>query len=289
MSDYPFQTRKYKETFKKHFIPSDTPCIELGGVEYEILPDRRAVLVGMKPVLNGQEVTDYGPHALTLDTETIHQVLRNDFHVNTIQYDYIRQDSSAYQVLATASTLPPMQQEVSPYIVLPPTWDAYLEILERTDRKELKRKLRRLDTVPHTLTFHDPSEGGGAFDDFVRLHKKSDPAKDIFMTPPMERFFYDIYHLAIPQWKQRIATLAIEDEPAAAVFIFESDDSLLLYNSGYDPLQKYYSGGLLLVAKLIQYSIEKKKGTFDFLRGSERYKYDLGGKDCQLYRFIFSS
>lgn len=261
----------------------------LGGAEYEILPDRRAVLLGMKPVLNGQEVTDYGPYAFTSDIETIHQALRSDFPVDTIQYDYIRKDSPAYQTLDKASALPPVQQEVSPSIALPSTWDTYLETLERTDRKELKRKLRRLDTIPHAIRFHDASKEGKSFDDLVRLHKASDPAKDVFMTPPMERFFHDIYHLAIPRWEQKIAILEIEDKPAAAVFIFESDDSVLLYNSGYDPSQRYYSGGLLLVAELIRYAIEQKKKTFDFLRGSERYKYDLGGKDCQLYRFIFSS
>lgn len=289
MNEYPFQTPEYKNVYKNHFIPSDNPTIALGGVEYEITPDKRAVLVGMKPVLNGQEVTDYGPSRFASDVVTTHQILKEDYHIKTIQYDYIREDSSVYATLKTMSALPPTRQEVSPYIILPPTWDAYLEVLERTDRKELKRKFRRLDTVPHEVTFHAPSENDEAFGDFVRLHKSSDPAKDIFMTPPMERFFHDVYHLTVPQWKQRIAILKIENKPAAAVFFFENDSSLLLYNSGYDPSLKYYSGGLLLVARLIRYAIEGKKKTFDFLRGGERYKYDLGGKDCQLYQFIFSS
>lgn len=289
MKDYPFQTLSYRSIFKKHFVPSSNRCITLGGVEYEIMPDERAVVVGMKHVLNGQELTDYGPLTITSDILTTHQTLKNDFGVASVQYDYIREDSPAYKILKSTSIHTPLQQEVSPFIPLPSTWDAYLEMLERTDRKELKRKLRRLDTISHSVDFHNPSDNDEVFTDFVRLHKLSDPAKDTFMTPPMERFFKDIYHLPIPQWEQKIATLNIEGKPSAAVFFFVSDDSLLLYNSGFDPLQKYYSVGLLLVTHLIKYAIEGKKKTFDFLRGSERYKYDLGGQDCHLFQFIFSS
>lgn len=289
MKEYPFQMLGYRNIFKNHFIPPSNPCVSLGDVEYEILPDKRALLVGMKRVLNGQELTDYGPLTFASDILTIHQTLKKDFGVVLVQYDYIREDSSAYQLLKSASITSPIQQGVSPFIPLPSTWDAYLDLLERTDRKELKRKLRRLDTIPHTVNFHDPSDNDELFMDFVRLHKLSDPAKDIFMTPPMERFFNDVYHLTIPGWRQRIATLKIEESVAATVFFFENDDSVLLYNSGFDPLYKYYSAGLLLVAYLIQHSIQEKKKTFDFLRGNERYKYDLGGQDCRLFQFTFSS
>ena len=34
---------------------------------------------------------------------------------------------------------------------------------------------------------------------------------------------------------------------------------------------------------IIQRLIEKELSFFDFLKGTERYKYDLGGKSVQLY------
>ena len=37
---------------------------------------------------------------------------------------------------------------------------------------------------------------------------------------------------------------------------------------------------------LLKKSIEKKIEIFDFLRGNERYKYDLGAKDKLLYKVI---
>ena len=59
-----------------------------------------------------------------------------------------------------------------------------------------------------------------------------------------------------------------------------------LYNSGFDPAYNNFSSGLLNHAFAIKRSIEKKYDVFDFMRGNERYKYDLGGIDTQLYTVI---
>lgn len=125
------------------------------------------------------------------------------------------------------------------------------------------------------------------FEEFVRLHRLSDASKNQFMTQQMKVFFKELLSLPIPGWQQKLAFLSIKDKPVASVFYFENERAVLLYNSGYDPEQKYYSAGLLLTAYLIRKSIENHKEKFDFLRGSERYKYDLGGKDERLYQFIF--
>jgi hypothetical protein len=277
---YPFQTPEYKSLFKKHFIIGLNQCVSFDALEYELLPDKRAVLVGMKPVLNGQEITDFGIDSLPNDIVSIHRELKEKHGIRTIQYDYIREDSLAFSTLTQLSSQPPIKQEVSPFITLPSTWEQYLESLERTDRKELKRKLRRLETIPHQFNYSDSS-----FPDFIRLHKLSDSAKEKFMTPQMELFFKELLSLSIPNWSQEIATLTIENKVVASVYYFESEDAILLYNSGFDPEQKYYSVGLLLIAQLIHYAIDNKKRIFDFLRGNERYKYDLGGKDVNLYKF----
>lgn len=283
---YPFQTQEYRNLFKRHFIADPKSCVQFENIEYELLPDNRAVLIGMKPVLGGQEISDFGIESIS-NGEDIHKTLKEKYAIQTVQYDYIREDSMAFQTLQSIAQNPPIQQEVSPIITLPSTWEEYLESLERTDRKELKRKFKRLETISHSFHYLESQEIENEFSDFIRLHKLSDFAKEKFMTGPMELFFKDIFSLSIQGWKQKIAILKINDMSVASVFFFENEDSLLLYNSGYDPEQKYYSVGLLLIAQLIRYSIENKKKKFDFLRGNERYKYDLGGTDVKLYKFIF--
>ncbi|MFZ2206655.1 MAG: GNAT family N-acetyltransferase [Microgenomates group bacterium] len=283
---YPFQTQEYRNLFKKHFITDPESCVQFENIEYELLPDNRAVLVGMKPVLGGQEVTDFGIESIN-NEGSIHAALKKKYAVQTVQYDYIREDSLAFQTLQLIAQNSPTQQEVSPTIILPSTWEEYLESLERTDRKELKRKFKRLEAIPHSFHYSGERVTDNDFSDFIRLHKLSDFAKEKFMTDPMKSFFKEVSTLSIPGWTQKIATLKINDISVASVFFFENENSLLLYNSGYDPEQKYYSVGLLLIAQLIHYAIENKRKVFDFLRGNERYKYDLGGKDVKLYKFVF--
>jgi len=56
-----------------------------------------------------------------------------------------------------------------------------------------------------------------------------------------------------------------------------------LYNSAYDPEYSYLSVGILSKALYIKDSIQRGKKRFDFLKGSEHYKYHLGGREVPLY------
>jgi CelD/BcsL family acetyltransferase involved in cellulose biosynthesis len=53
----------------------------------------------------------------------------------------------------------------------------------------------------------------------------------------------------------------------------------LLYNSGYDPAFSQASVGIVSKAMALQSAIADGARAFDFLRGAEPYKYDLGGRD----------
>lgn len=257
-----FQTKEYLEVFTKHF------CEEKDIVEgiWEKVEDK-LILLGMKPVLGKEEVTDYAK-------TDIKDLPKGD---KKIQLDYVREDSESFTSLRGVSSQVE-RQEVAPYIDLPKTWEEYLGGLERKDRKELKRKLRRLEEVEHEFTTNDNLE------EFVRLHRLSDPAKNKFMSEPMAEFFKDVYEAKIPGWQGRLDFLKIEGKFAAGIISFVSQDEWWLYNSGYDLAFSYYSVGLLLKALSVKEAIEQGKKKYDFLRGSERYKYELGGKDLQLYR-----
>lgn len=288
---YPFQSKEYQDLFKKHFVTDSRSIVVCDDTEYELMPDKRAVFVGMKPVLNNQEITDYGD-IINPTKEKIqsHIDKLKTSGATSVQFDYVRENSVLFQTLARMTPFAQTQQEVAPFISLPPSWDGYLESLERTDRKELKRKWKRLDTTSYKLRYFEISKKEDdveMFEVFIKLHKLSDYNKEQFMTDKMKDFFKELLSLQIPEWSQKLAFLYINEKPAAALFYFENVKEILLYNSGFDPEQKYYSAGLLLVAHLIKKSIEEHKQKFDFLRGNERYKYDLGGKDKTLFQFIF--
>ena len=72
----------------------------------------------------------------------------------------------------------------------------------------------------------------------------------------------------------------------ASAFQIEWNGALLLYNSGFDPGYREVSPGLVLLARCIEDAIRHGYREYDFLRGRERYKYDLGGEDRIVYRAI---
>lgn len=253
-----FQTKEYLEIFKQHFCEEENIVDDI----WEVYQDK-LILLGMKPVLGGQEVTDYAK----TDIKDLPKSYKK------IQLDYVREDSETYRFFNHG-----IPQEVSPYIILPKTWEEHLNNLDRKYRKELKRKFKRLNEIKHEFITESNLE------EFIRLHRLSDPAKNKFMSEPMARFFKDVCETNFPGWQTSLSFLKIEDKYAAGIMSFISATEYWLYNSGYDPEFSYYSVGLLLKAWSIKKAIEDGKKKYDFLRGSERYKYELGGKDLQLYR-----
>jgi CelD/BcsL family acetyltransferase involved in cellulose biosynthesis len=80
--------------------------------------------------------------------------------------------------------------------------------------------------------------------------------------------------------------MEMDGRRVASVFCFDCGDELALYNSGYDPNYAHLSVGLLSKALCLGNAIERGKRRLDFLRGDEPYKYDLGGKDLEVYRCL---
>ena len=77
----------------------------------------------------------------------------------------------------------------------------------------------------------------------------------------------------------RLYFLEVDGENVAACICFDYGEDFLLYNSGYEPAHSRLSVGLLNKALSIQTAIENNRKVFNFLKGNERYKYNLGGRD----------
>lgn len=293
ISANPFQTNWYLQTFAKLFSPNGSN-IYLGFFNEEKYMGYGAfekigniiLFLGMKKALNSQEVTDYGDITLNTEYKNYYTDVWNELkkwfaqnNTQTLQLDYVREDSHTFELYKNHA----IEQQKAPFINLPKTWDEYLESLDRVDRKELKRKIRRLETVAHAYQCID-SPKQSDFEEFIRLHKLSSSQKQEFMTEEMKQFFWNLVTVEKKGWKTTFCFLQIEKKNVAALMSFENEAGVFAYNSGYDPSFNYYSVGLLLHAYKIKSAIEQGKKVYDFLRGTERYKYDLGGKDMELYK-----
>ncbi len=177
-------------------------------------------------------------------------------------------------------------EDVSPGIALPASWDDYLMLLSGKDRHELRRKLRRLEGEGsyRFYTVNGSSALDGALEDFFTLMKDSRQDKAVFMTAEREHFFRRMGQELAKAGILRLFFMEIAGQRVASALCFDYGGTRFLYNSGYNPEFGSLSVGLLLKALCLKQAIEDGSSYFDFLRGNERYKYDLGAKDVQLYR-----
>jgi len=216
-------------------------------------------------------------------------------------------------------------QDVCPIVTLPGSWDDYLAGLASKDRRELRRKLRKANPhagvewyivgsvgategvglalleqnglladsfgrpyppriIEKVRPEHDlPAE----MEKFLHLMAFSHPDKAEFLHAEHRAFIHAIAQAAWAAGWLELAFLTIEGEPAATALNFCYHDRTLLYNSGLDAARFLrLSPGIVLTAFLIRHSIQAGREVFDFMRGDEKYKYQLGGVDTTIHRLL---
>jgi hypothetical protein len=188
-------------------------------------------------------------------------------------------ESSGYKVTSQA-------EETAIFIPLPASWEEFLGGLKGKDRHELRRKMRRLETeASFRLKFvgeeMDLEEG---FQLFLNLHRRSRQEKAAFMDSNRERYFRDLAATFQKKGWLRLSLLEINQEPAATFFSFRDGQTEYVFNSGYDPAIHRFSPGIILAALCIREAIRDGLKIFHFLRGTEDYKYRLGGREEKIYR-----
>lgn len=182
-------------------------------------------------------------------------------------------------------------QEVCPIVRLPETFAKYVSSLDKKNRHELRRKLRRaVDEVGWYIVGpeHDLDEELARF---MALMAASSGQKAAFLNDAQNRRFFE---LMVPLMAERgwlqLAFLTVHGERAAAYLNFVYDQRVLVYNSGLAPSAfGHLSPGIVLLGRLIEYAIEQGFHTFDFLRGDEPYKYDMGGQDTGVYQLMITA
>lgn len=177
------------------------------------------------------------------------------------------------------------QVDVSSDIELPSTWEGYLNMLDRKQRHEVRRKIRNLQGIGDTVyrTFAGTAAVPEALEQFLKLFPESRGDKAQFMTAEMQAFFRDLTASLSEIKIMQFGSLELGNKPVAMVMCFDYNGIIYLYNSAYDPEYRSLSAGIVSKVKCIQNSIEQGKSKFDFLKGAEQYKYYLGGKEIPLY------
>ncbi len=165
-------------------------------------------------------------------------------------------------------------------VELPDTFDQYLTAIGKKQRHEARRKRRRFVGEMGGLRLATIEEPGPVLEDFFRLHRSSEGRKGRFMTDLMEEMFTDL--LRADGWRLD-ALYGENDLPAAVVIGYSDADGYYLYNSAYDPDLRHVSPGVVLLTELISATIAEGGAVFDFLKGSEPYKFRMGARARPLH------
>jgi CelD/BcsL family acetyltransferase involved in cellulose biosynthesis len=186
-------------------------------------------------------------------------------------------------------TLLDEKQVVCPIIRLPAQFEGYVQSLDKKERHELRRKIRRAEATEgvswYAITGQDQSHDlDEAAESFIALMMKSRSDKSDFMTEEMRRFFHQMIRATHAGGFLHLAFLEVSGVKAATYLSFDYNQKRLVFNSGLETegLQSL-SAGIVLVARLIDEAIQLGYSEFDFLRGDEKYKYQLGAKDTWIY------
>lgn len=178
-------------------------------------------------------------------------------------------------------------EDVCPIIDLPATWDEYLATLDKKQRHEIRRKMRRMEGEAD-VNWYIVDQGQDLAEEieaFIELHQKSSADKDDFMNEQMKGFFRAVAHVLQPLGWLQLAFIEVDGQKAASLLNFDYGDTIMVYNSGYDPQRHtHLSPGIVLLAYCIQHAIELGRARFDFLRGDEPYKYRFGARETKVYR-----
>jgi CelD/BcsL family acetyltransferase involved in cellulose biosynthesis len=178
------------------------------------------------------------------------------------------------------------RHEVCPVITLPDSFEDYLAQIDSKQRREINRKLRRAKGAEVAIVYAEAGEGLTAdVETFLNLLQKSTFEKRDWLNDGRRQVFHDTAAAAAQAGMLNLMFAEVNGEKAAALFNFEYDGRLWVYNSGLDP-EAYgaLSLGVVITAKAIEYAIENGLHTFDFLRGNETYKYRFGAEDTEIFR-----
>ncbi|MFN8529605.1 MAG: GNAT family N-acetyltransferase [Anaerolineae bacterium] len=178
-------------------------------------------------------------------------------------------------------------QEVCPIINLPENWEGYLEALDKKQRHEIRRKLRRMEEAQYEYVIVNHTHDLQAMiDQFLALMRASHPEKARFLDDPHNTtFFKRILPVVFARGWLKLSFLVVEGKATATYCDFDYGGNILVYNSGLLPDESsHLSPGIVLLSMNIRDAIEKHHRVFDFLRGNETYKYRMGATDTRVYK-----
>jgi CelD/BcsL family acetyltransferase involved in cellulose biosynthesis len=173
----------------------------------------------------------------------------------------------------------------TPRIALNGSFDDYLAGIDKKQRHEIRRKMRRA-AESGRVRFHVVGRDADIepeLESFFHLMVQ-DPNKAMFLKDVMRDQMSNSLKAAHKYGYLWLAFLEVDGVKAAASLNFDYKNKLWGYNSGVSRDFMELSPGWVLLGHVIQWCCENGRREFDFMRGDEEYKYRFGGVNKYVMR-----
>ncbi len=262
-----------------------------------IAPFFAAELEGKKKLLllGSHEISDFLDMIVTADQEEAFITALLEYYSCNLEQQQGFTGWELFNLIEGSSTIASLEKiaaktgyqvnqsrlQPAPRIALPGDWEQYLESIDKKQRHEIRRKMRRAlegEVKVEVYFTADPQLVESDAEAFMSLMAQ-DPEKARFLTTAMRQQFRLGIRRAFESGWLQLAFLRVGGQNAAAYLNFDYDNQIWVYNSGIDRSFMEYSPGWVLLGYLLQWANEHKRGHFDFMRGNEDYKYKFGAVD----------
>jgi CelD/BcsL family acetyltransferase involved in cellulose biosynthesis len=282
---HPFLEPDWQRAWWEHFGEGELEVLELGDAGVAALRRTGSTL----RFLGGRDTTDYpgpaiAPGRAPEAAEALVGHLRDG---DRLELDNARPEDGfalSLKLAARAAGLRVTRELDEPValLTLPASFDAYLAGLSRHNRHELVRKRRRAAAT--TVRTAGADTLGSDLRTFFAFLRAARGEKGTFLSPRIEAFVRDVAYAKLARGTLRLDVLELDGRPLAVTLGFQGPRTYYLYNMGYDPAAAPLSPGIALLGALIERAIAERRERFDFMRGLEHYKLQLGATPSSLIR-----
>ncbi|MBI3162413.1 MAG: GNAT family N-acetyltransferase [Chloroflexi bacterium] len=173
----------------------------------------------------------------------------------------------------------------TPRIALNGDFDEYLSRVEKKQRHEIRRKMRRAGESGRGVRWYisNMADVESEIDSFLSLMEQ-DSGKAGFLHDSMRAQIRAVIHAAHENGWLWLAFLEADGRRIAANLNFDYNNKLWGYNAGVDRAFMDLSPGWVLLGHVLQWACENGRAEFDFMRGDEEYKYRFGAVDRHVMR-----
>ena len=173
----------------------------------------------------------------------------------------------------------------TPRIALNGDFDEYLGRVEKKQRHEIRRKMRRAEESGRGVRWYisDMADVEAEIDVFLGL-MEHDQGKAGFLHDDMRGQMRAVIRTAHENGWLWLAFLEADNKRIAAALNFDYNNKLWGYNAGVNRDFMDLSPGWVLLGYVLQWACENKRTEFDFMRGDEEYKYRFGAVNQYVMR-----